>query len=685
MTEHAERQKLFKLIQVVKREMESAPPSRSSSTGSKRSSSQGTGIPRPGSRNPGKSPTGSEDSSRDSSRGRRRADPSPGGRRRPDRGSKRDPSPGPRKRDPSPGPRRRDPSPGPRRRDPSPGPRKRDPSPARARLRDPSPSGRRATPASKLSSDKSKSKIRVIVRKRPLSKNEEKRGDKDCIGIPKRNTEVVFVHEPKVKVDLTKYLEKHKFIFDEAFDEDKDNHFIYERTAQPLVDFLFEGGKATCFAYGQTGSGKTYTMMGPQGGTKVQNGLYVLASKDIFKALRSRPDLEVWVSFFEIYGGRLFDLLNDRNRLVAREDGTNNVNIVGLKEEHVRKVENLLELMRIGNESRSTGSTGANEDSSRSHAILQIKLKQIEGRKGDRRSLYGKFSFIDLAGSERGADTRANNRRTRIEGAEINKSLLALKECIRALDQDAKHLPFRGSKLTQVLKDSFVGNSRTIMIGNISPSVQSVEHTLNTLRYADRVKELKKESGSKKNSQDAYMPHSRPKKNVSRIDPNLSQSEDEDDVDDDQLLAPTPVRPGRREQPPAPRPVDLTDAERLQQEDLMMTHQAIATAILEEEDDLVQAHRLQIDEAMQLVKEEMGLLKKFDALEFSVDEYVDYLDEVLSKKQKSINDLRERLISFKAHLQEEELLSSSLKGGALNLIPDGMLEMLEENDHFLNS
>ena len=101
--------------------------------------------------------------------------------------------------------------------------------------------------------------------------------------------------------------------------------------------------------------------------------------------------------------------------------------------------------------------------------------------------------LVDLAGSERAADCQSNNRQRRLEGAEINKSLLALKECIRALDLDKKHTPFRGSKLTQVLKDSFTGNSKTTMIANVSPSTGCCEHTLNTLRYADRVKELKKE------------------------------------------------------------------------------------------------------------------------------------------------------------------------------------------------
>ena len=109
------------------------------------------------------------------------------------------------------------------------------------------------------------------------------------------------------------------------------------------------------------------------------------------------------------------------------------------------------------------------------------------------------MSFIDLAGSERGADVIDREKKTKIDGAEINKSLLALKECIRALDKAGKgtYLPFRGSKLTQVLKDSFLGNSKTTMIANVSPALSCCEPTLNTLRYADRVKDLKKDPALK--------------------------------------------------------------------------------------------------------------------------------------------------------------------------------------------
>ncbi|KAF3821311.1 hypothetical protein GH733_011464 [Mirounga leonina] len=191
-------------------------------------------------------------------------------------------------------------------------------------------------------------------------------------------------------------------------------------------------GNATCFAYGQTGAGKTYTMIG----THQNPGLYALAAKDIFRQLeisQTRRHLFVWISFYEIYCGQLYDLLNRRKRLFAREDSKHVVQIVGLQELQVDSVELLLEVILKGSKERSTGATGVNADSSRSHAIIQIQIKD-----------------------------------------------------------SAKRTFGRQSKLTQVLRDSFIGDAKTCMIANISPSHVATEHTLNTLRYADRVKELKK-------------------------------------------------------------------------------------------------------------------------------------------------------------------------------------------------
>ncbi|XP_010183304.1 PREDICTED: kinesin-like protein KIF24 [Mesitornis unicolor] len=326
-------------------------------------------------------------------------------------------------------------------------------------------------------------KIRVCVRKRPLGLREKRRGEVDNITM--KDKETLLLHEKKEAVDLTQYILQHVFYFDEVFGESCTNQDVYMKTAHPLIQHIFNGGNATCFAYGQTGAGKTYTMMG----TNRNPGLYALAAKDIFtqlEASQSRKDLLVYISFYEIYCGQLYDLLNGRKRLFAREDSKHVVQIVGLREVQVDSVDLLLEAILKGGRERSTGATGVNSDSSRSHAIIQIQIKDTANRTS------GRISFIDLAGSERAADARDSDRQTKMEGAEINQSLLALKECIRALDQEHVHTPFRQSKLTQVLKDSFIGNSKTCMIANVSPSHIATEHTLNTLRYADRVKELKK-------------------------------------------------------------------------------------------------------------------------------------------------------------------------------------------------
>lgn len=362
--------------------------------------------------------------------------------------------------------------------------------------------------------------IRVVVRKRPISTIETNRGDRDVMDIHPGG--VVLLHEPKVKVDLSKVVETHQFIFDDSFQASDSNEIIYNRTVKGLVNSIFEGGKATCFAYGQTGSGKTFTMMGSNPGNpsaaSKNAGLYVLAARDIFILLENQPNrnLKVFCSCFEIYSGKLFDLLNDRSIIKCLEDSKQQVHLAGLSEHEVSSQQELLDLMSKAHNFRSVGSTGANLESSRSHQVLQIVVRAgnaanpvmndakarrpggVVGRPSvaasEPKTPIGKLSFIDLAGSERGADVTDSSKQTRLEGAEINTSLLALKEVIRSLvyrkTNPTGHTPFRGSKLTQVLKDSFVGdNTRTCMVACVSPSQFNCEHTLNTLRYADRVKE----------------------------------------------------------------------------------------------------------------------------------------------------------------------------------------------------
>ena len=198
------------------------------------------------------------------------------------------------------------------------------------------------------------------------------------------------------------------------------------------------------------------------------------------------------ISFFEIYGGKLFDLLNGKKKLTVQEDYNQKIQITGLKTMDVDSESQMNEIIEYGNSVRVTHATQANDESSRSHAICQVNVYS-QARRGAK---IGQLMLVDLAGSERGQDTTSNNRIRRLEGAEINKSLLALKECIRAFGAKKKgsgkvHVPFRASKLTLVLRDSFISQKsavKIVMIACIGPSSFCSDHTLNTLRYASRLK-----------------------------------------------------------------------------------------------------------------------------------------------------------------------------------------------------
>ncbi|KAJ6904340.1 kinesin-like protein KIN-13A [Populus alba x Populus x berolinensis] len=600
-------------------------------------------------------------------------------------------------------------------------------------------------------------KIKVVVRKRPLNKKELARKEDDIVTV---YDNALTVHEPKLKVDLTAYVEKHEFCFDAVLDERVTNDEVYRVTVEPIIPTIFQRTKATCFAYGQTGSGKTFTMQ----------PLPLRAAEDLVRLLRQpvyhNQRFKLWLSFFEIYGGKLFDLLSERKKLCMREDGRQQVCIVGLQEFEVSDVQIVKEYIERGNAARSTGSTGANEESSRSHAILQLAVKKHSEVKDSRRNndvnesksgkVVGKISFIDLAGSERGADTTDNDRQTRIEGAEINKSLLALKECIRALDNDQIHIPFRGSKLTEVLRDSFVGNSRTVMISCISPNAGSCEHTLNTLRYADRVKSLSKSGNAKKDQAVSSLP---PTNKDASSTSSLPVSADVDGVYEQQeVKVPDMGRRVVEKETQSFNPtVDydkqpssftsgfsyngreesgltsgLADRERYesnssfggltgQKVHSLYTQHSVDTeekapkvsptrrkgsreeksgnwlkgsgpdlptgnskqqntgnfsasntgprqyepyppdgninAILEEEEALIAAHRKEIEDTMEIVREEMKLLAEVDQPGSLIDNYVTQLSFVLSRKAAGLVSLQARLARFQHRLKEQEILS----------------------------
>mmetsp|Transcript_5191 Transcript_5191/g.6355 ORF Transcript_5191/g.6355 Transcript_5191/m.6355 type:complete len:404 (+) Transcript_5191:76-1287(+) len=362
-------------------------------------------------------------------------------------------------------------------------------------------------------------------------------------------------------------------------------------------------------------------------------------------------DTAVMVSFFEIYGGRIQDLLNKRNRLKVLEDGKGEVVITGLREFEADDAKHLLGLIESANKKRTTHATEANDTSSRSHAICQIVLRNKADGK-----LRGKLSLVDLAGSERGSDTKSHNRQRRTESSEINTSLLALKECIRALDSGrggAKHVPYRASKLTLILKDCFTSSlARTTMIATVSPGASSADHTINTLRYADRIKEKKVggRSGQKVDSTTGPK-KSRPYEKIEK-DRSLSPPPLKRDVDDLDILHASLKGQNTEE--------DLfsSDDDR-NVEDIAQFHRTVQN-LFEEEETLLNLHMSVIQENAELLTEEGKLLQGVQSEtveDYDIDTYASRLGSILDRKTYLINQLKEKLFSFRTQLKREEELS----------------------------
>ncbi|KAL3241326.1 tubulin-dependent ATPase KIP3 [Nakaseomyces bracarensis] len=290
-----------------------------------------------------------------------------------------------------------------------------------------------------------------------------------------------------------------KFVFDKLFDEEATQREVYQSTTSSLLDSVLDGFNSTVFAYGATGCGKTYTVSG----TPENPGIIFQAMEELFQKMEDLKDIknfQISLSFLEIYNERIRDLLNPETasqKLVIREDSDNKITVSNLSYHFPTTVQDVMDLVIKGNFNRTTSPTEANEVSSRSHAVLQIHILQ-SNRSVELKDhqTFGTLSIIDLAGSERAASTK--NRGARLhEGANINRSLLALGNCINALcingnnGRSRCHVPYRDSKLTRLLKFSLGGNCKTVMIVCISPSSTHYDETLNTLKYANRAKEIK--------------------------------------------------------------------------------------------------------------------------------------------------------------------------------------------------
>ncbi|KAK3760377.1 hypothetical protein RRG08_029408 [Elysia crispata] len=369
--------------------------------------------------------------------------------------------------------------------------------------------------------------VRVAIRIRPQNAREK-------IDLCQMCTTVLPEYPRQVLLGKDK-----SFTFDHVFDTPTLQDHIYNTCVRGLIEGCFEGYNATVFAYGQTGSGKTYTMgtgfdeslLGGAAATAEVTdavGIVPRAVDHLFLGIEERrrqafengdpaPDFKVTAQFMELYNEEILDLLDTtrdpesrgrKSHIRIHEDASGGIYVVGVNTKPVNSLNETMQCLKSGALGRATASTNMNASSSRSHAIFTLHIRQqrvvrdqtsleedkeTDSTQAEFETLTAKFHFVDLAGSERLKRTGATGDRAK-EGISINCGLLALGNVISALGDKAKrgsHVPYRDSKLTRLLQDSLGGNSRTLMIACISPTDQDFMETLNTLKYANRARNIK--------------------------------------------------------------------------------------------------------------------------------------------------------------------------------------------------
>ncbi|XP_064901958.1 kinesin-like protein KIF27 isoform X5 [Columba livia] len=342
--------------------------------------------------------------------------------------------------------------------------------------------------------------VKVAVRIRPLLSKEVLHNHQVCVRLVP-NTQQIIIGKDRV------------FTFDFVFGKNSTQEEVYTVCIKPLLVSLTEGYNATVFAYGQTGSGKTYTIGGGHIASVAEDekGIIPRAIQELFQHISEncKIDFHVKVSYIEVYKEELRDLLEletSVKELHIREDEKGNTVIVGAKEFQVECADEVISLLESGNAARHTGTTQMNEHSSRSHAVFTISICQKQFAESQTNTdaaqdsswksaqiISSKFHFVDLAGSERVTKTGNTGERFK-ESIQINSGLLALGNVISALGDPKRksvHIPYRDAKITRILKDSLGGNAKTVMITCISPSSSDFDESLNSLKYANRARNIR--------------------------------------------------------------------------------------------------------------------------------------------------------------------------------------------------
>lgn len=364
------------------------------------------------------------------------------------------------------------------------------------------------------------SAIKVAVRCRIFLPFEIKQGNTESVVDILPNDGIKIQPKQITSLDESRY----RFTFDATYGKDSSQADMYNRSIVPLVNSCLEGYNATCLAYGQTGSGKTHTILGqtdqsdhtvPPEEDQSEAGVIPRALRALFRSLAKKKkestdtekfDYNVKVEFLELYGEDIRDLLQPdptNGPKLSIRDGNKGrePEVIGIKSVPVESAEDALLCLTRGTLRRVTRATAMNAESSRSHAIMSVIIEQKTTRKvanpaggkdveevAERNS---KFHFVDLAGSERIKRTLATAQGMK-EGININKGLLILGNVISTLAASKKgaFVPYRDSKLTRLLKGSLGGNHKTLMIACVSPSGSNTDESLNTLRYANRAKNI---------------------------------------------------------------------------------------------------------------------------------------------------------------------------------------------------
>ncbi|XP_056151509.1 kinesin-like protein KIF15-A, partial [Lampris incognitus] len=339
--------------------------------------------------------------------------------------------------------------------------------------------------------------IKVFVRVRPLTQGTGLTTDRDqgfCLTVTSPNT-----------IRLHSKPEPRTFTYDHVADIDTSQDSVFSCVAKNIVESCMNGYNGTIFAYGQTGSGKTFTMLGPSDFDNFTDELrgviprsfeylFFLINREVEKSGKSKSFL-CKCSFIEIYNEQIYDLLDSASAsLFLRENIKKGVFVEGAVEKFVTSAAEAYQVLSMGWRNRRVASTSMNRESSRSHAVFTMALESKESINDVVNIRVSQLNLVDLAGSERQRDTHTEGSRLK-EASSINRSLMCLGQVIMALvdvsNGKNRHICYRDSKLTFLLRDSLGGNAKTYIIANVHPGLKCFGETLSTLHFAQRAKLIK--------------------------------------------------------------------------------------------------------------------------------------------------------------------------------------------------